>query len=138
MLRLGAEPHEMKQMSQENVQLIRLKLLIIMMRAFHEDCPVGRFRKEAIGSNARRLEVHVLKHHPELRDLDQREDSGRYMSTTDLFLQRVQLLILMAKSFISDCPIGPYRRASINNNLEAISELKFPTCLFGYSGIATG
>jgi len=52
MIKLGADSVEMREMSNDDIFSSRLKLLIIMIKAYLKDCPLGNYRKQAIIENA--------------------------------------------------------------------------------------
>jgi len=44
MIKLGPAPVEMRAMSDDDIFSSRLKLLIIMAKAYLKDCPLGNYR----------------------------------------------------------------------------------------------
>jgi hypothetical protein len=99
----------------EDLILMRLKLLLIMCMSYLEDCPMGAYRKNAVSNT-----VQSLK---DLID-NQRAGSGRDLNieNKDIFLQRVRLLMIMAKSFSDSLPVGFYRKEAMKNNVKQIAE----------------
>jgi hypothetical protein len=61
MIRFGPAAREMKSMSDEDIFSSRLKLLIVMTKAYLKDCPIGEYRKQAIQENARFVFYQSLK-----------------------------------------------------------------------------
>ncbi len=121
MLVLGAHRNEMREMNGEEILSMRFRLLIIMMKACLDECPMGSFRKVAILRNAQELERNLSSlnfldpHAGQLGDLKPGPESVR------TFNDRLKLLIIMAKSFAGGYPIGAFRRLAIANTLSAIT-----------------
>ncbi|HSQ83256.1 MAG TPA: hypothetical protein VLM43_00925, partial [Desulfobacterales bacterium] len=61
MIKLGPAPGEMGEMSDDDIFLSRLKLLIIMAKAYLKNWPIGNYRKSAIIENAHYVFYHSLK-----------------------------------------------------------------------------
>lgn len=122
MLMLGAHRYEMREMNGEEVLSVRFRLLLIMMKACLEECPMGNFRKAAIIRNARELERDLSS----LASLG--PEAGRYgdpkpkPESIRVFGERLKLFIVMAKSFAGGYPIGIFRRLAISNTLSAITQ----------------
>ena len=58
MMKLGPTPEETRAMSVNDVYLSRLKLLIIMAKAYLKNYPIGKYRKSAIIENAHQVFYH--------------------------------------------------------------------------------
>ena len=67
MIRLGAKPPDMREMFIDDIFLGRLKLLIIMTKAYLHGYPLGRYRCSAITSNAQIIKNEAIG----LGDLDE-------------------------------------------------------------------
>ena len=129
MIKLGPTSGEMRAMLDEDIFLSRLKLLIIMARAFLKDFPIGKYRKSAIIENAHHIFYHSLKlvHQTAFfNDHDIKTPSGiAFEGKTDeeyVFHQRVQLLSVMAKALAEDRLTGNFRKKALQDNLERICE----------------
>ena len=61
MLRTGPSSGEIRNMSGEDIFSSRLKLLIIMAKAYLTGCPIGKYRKQAIIENSRCVFYHSLQ-----------------------------------------------------------------------------
>lgn len=129
MIRLGPEPVEMRAMSDDDVFSSRLKLLIIMAKAYLKDCPLGNYRKKAIIENANHVFYHSLHMVSESLNLknngfDFQADivSKEKTSEEHLFHQRVQLLAVMAKALAEDRLKGHFRKKALTDNLNKICE----------------
>ena len=60
MIKLGSASVRMRAMSDDDIFSSRLKLLIIMAKAYLKDCPLGNYRKKAIIENANHVFYHSL------------------------------------------------------------------------------
>ncbi len=108
MLRRGALAGQMGPMKGQDVFLERLKLLIIMTKAYLKGYPLGNRRKAAVIENARYIFYQVL----------QQPASESEQDTKDhLFNQRAQLLAVMAQSFAEGNPTGAFRTKAIEDNV---------------------
>jgi len=129
MIRFGPAVREMKSMSSEDIFSSRLKLLIIMAKAFLKDCPIGKYRKQAIIENSHFVFYQSLKLSSEIGPIkndDSRTQPGR-ASTGELyeeyfFYQRTQLLAVMAKALAEGRLKGKARRKALQDNLDRICE----------------
>ena len=61
MIKLGPPLEEMRAMSIDDIFLSRLKLLIIMAKAYLKGYPIGKYRKSAIIENAHHVFYHSLQ-----------------------------------------------------------------------------
>jgi hypothetical protein len=122
MLKLGAGLHEMREMDKGDVLSLRFRLLIIMMKACLDECPMGNFRKAAIIKNSQELEKGLPSLLPtglwsaQVHDLESGPDGSH------IFGERMKLLIVMAKAFAGGYPIGVFRRLAISKTLSAITQ----------------
>jgi len=129
MIRFGSTAREMKSMSSEDIFSSRLKLLIIMAKAYLKDCPIGKYRKQSIIENARFVFYQSLKLSSEITTFkhdDYRTQSGT-ASTGDMheeyiFHQRTQLLAVMAEALAEGRLKGQFRKKALQDNLDKICE----------------
>jgi len=129
MIKLGPASVEMRAMSEDDVFSSRLKLLIIMAKAYLRNCPLGNYRKKAIIENANHVFYHSLQLVSESSIL---KDNGfeppadivsrEKTSEEHLFHQRVQLLAVMAKALTEDRLRGHFRKKALTDNLNKICE----------------
>jgi len=129
MIKLGPTSGEMRPMSDDDIFLSRLKLLIIMARAFLKDFPIGKYRKSAIIENAHHIFYHSLKlvHKTDFfKNHDIKTQSGiaseAEIKEEYVFHQRVQLLSVMAKALAEDRLTGNFRKKALQDNLDRICE----------------
>jgi hypothetical protein len=116
-------------MNKHDIFLSRLKLLIIMSKAYLKGNPLGKYRKQAIAENANYVFYHSLLLVSEYAALkchgsNAQTDTVSELETTqeNLFHQRVQLLSVMAKALIRDCPMDSFRKKTLSDNLNKICE----------------
>jgi len=127
MIRFGPAAREMKSMSGEDIFSSRLKLLIIMTKAYLQDYPIGKYRKQAIIENARSVFYRSLKLSSEIADI--KNDDSKTQSGTDspgdmndpyIFHQRAQLLAVMAQTLAEGRLKGQFRKKALQDNLNSI------------------
>ena len=120
MLRFGAAPDNACEMDLDHIFISRLKLLIVMTRAYLEGYPFGAVRKSALVGNAQYIAAESV-------DLEQlipirREQPAKDgMDFDHVFYQRVKLLASMAKTIGMNYPVGEHRRTALRDNLDMIS-----------------
>ncbi|MGB2929272.1 MAG: hypothetical protein WBB70_10195 [Desulfobacterales bacterium] len=129
MIKLGPASVEMRAMSEDDVFSSRLKLLIIMAKAYLRNCPLGNYRKKAIIENANHVfyhSLHLVSESSILKDngFEHPADivSKGKTSEEHLFHQRVQLLAVMAKALAEDRLRGHFRKKALTDNLNKICE----------------
>ena len=129
MIKLGPTPGEMRAMSDDDIFLSRLKLLIIMARAYLKDFPIGKYRKSAIIENAHHIFYHSLKMVSKTALFKNHDiktlsgiSSGDETEEEYVFHQRVQLLSVMAKALAEDRLTGNFRKKALQDNLDRICE----------------
>jgi len=129
MITLGPPSGEMRPMSDDDIFLSRLKLLIIMARAFLKDFPIGKYRKSAIIENAHHIFYHSLRmvsQNTFFKNHDIKTPSGMTSESEIkeeyVFHQRVQLLSVMAKALAEDRLTGNFRKKALQDNLDRICE----------------
>ncbi|MDY6837308.1 MAG: hypothetical protein SWH78_04960 [Thermodesulfobacteriota bacterium] len=115
MLRFGSSPAEMGEMSEKDISLAKLQLLIIMSKGYLKGYPLGEFRKEAVIENAEHVAKYVKEH---MAGLESKEE----MDQDHVFHLRVELLAVMAKAFAEGYPMGEFRRQALEDNLNYICE----------------
>ena len=121
MIRLGPVSEEMRAMTWDDIFLSRLKLLIIMVKAYLKKFPIGAYRKLAIIENANRVFYHSMQlvHseiHPSVPSEVEAEEEQE-------FHRRVQLLAVMAKELAEDRLTGHIRVMALKDNLDRICEI---------------
>jgi hypothetical protein len=121
MIKLGPATSEMRPMSVDDIFLSRLKLLIIMAKAYLKKYPIGNYRKSAVIENAH----HVFYHSLQLASSETPSGITSKIETEEEqeFHQRVQLLAVMAKAMAEDRLTGNFRKKALQDNLDRICEI---------------
>jgi hypothetical protein len=127
MIRYGAQAKAMRPMQSSQHFILRLELLIIMTKAYLKGNPLGEFRKKAIAETANYLFYEALFQAERLKKPDhnaktQSASQGRSKNPGHLFLQRVQLLAVMANAFSKDKADGSFRKQAMAQNVDLICE----------------
>lgn len=122
MIRLGARCQSMHPMAADEIFLSRLELLTIMVKAYLKGYPLGDFRIKAIRENAQFLFYQALYRSSQM--VAAHTESSKPMEDPDnhMFLQRVQLLSVMAKSFVQEDDMGSFRKKAIADNLAFVCD----------------
>ena len=121
MMKLGPTSEQMRAMTLDDIFLSRLKLLIIMAKAYLKNFPIGTYRKLAIIENAHSVFYHFLQ----LMDSGIQSSIPSEIETEEEqeFRRRVQLLAVMAKELAEDRLTGDIRKKALKNNLDRICEM---------------
>lgn len=115
MVKSGDQTVKIVEMERKDLILMRLKLLLIMSMSYLEDCPMGVFRKNAVINNIQKLNDELDNYWAGLeKSLD--------MDSKYVFMQRTKLLMVMAKAFAKNLPVGFYRKEAMKNNVEKMAE----------------
>jgi len=122
MKRFGAARQSMKKIQHHDVFLSRLRLLIIMAKAFTGNYPLGEHRLKAIASNAETVVKDCVDWNGYYNNFRSNPESRKLLEIDHIFYQRVKLLAIMAKSFAQGSPMGQHRRMAIRNNIDYICE----------------
>ncbi len=122
MKRFGAARQEMKQLRQHDIFLSRLRLLVIMSKAFVENYPLGEHRLQAVARNAEVIAKDCVDWNGHFNNFRSSPESKRILDVDHIFYQRIKLLAIMAKSFADGSPMGQHRRMALCNNIDYICE----------------
>ena len=113
---------------EDDLFLARLKLLIVMIKASLQDCPVGRCRRATISRNAALVARETVDWRGYCANFrsDYNAIDGRDLD--HVFYQRVKLLTVMAGAIAAGNPIGHHRKIAILDNIrELCTLLQFDT-----------
>ncbi|BBO71872.1 hypothetical protein DSCA_58020 [Desulfosarcina alkanivorans] len=125
MLRFGASTGNACEMDLDHIFISRLKLLIIMTRAYLEGYPLGAVRKRTLVGNARYIGAESIDLE-QLIPIRNRQSIKDGMGFDHVFYQRVKLLAAMAKTIGKAYPMGEHRQKALRENLDMIcSTLEF-------------
>ncbi|MGB6011062.1 MAG: hypothetical protein WBI57_07325 [Desulfobacterales bacterium] len=129
MIKLGPTSGETKAMSVNDIFLSRLKLLIIMAKAYLKNYPIGKYRRSAVIENAHHVFYHSLQLVSETFFFENRESESQSGITSEIeieeervFHQRVQLLAVMVKALAEERLTGHIRKKALQDNLDRICD----------------
>jgi two-component sensor histidine kinase len=129
MMKLGPTAGEIRAMSVDDIFLSRLKLLIIMAKAYLKKYPLGKYRKSAVIENAHHVFYHSLQLVSETFFFEKHESESQSGITSEIeieeereFHQRVKLLAVMVKALAEDRLTGHISKKSLQNNLNRICD----------------
>ena len=120
MLRFGAAPDNACEMDLDHIFISRLKLLIVMTRAYLEGYPFGAVRKSALVGNAQYIAAESVDLE-QLIPIRSEKPAKDGMDVDHVFYQRVKLLASMAKTIGMNYPVGEHRKTALRDNLDMIS-----------------
>ena len=125
MKKFGPTSEEMREMSVDDSFLSRLKLLIIMAKAYLKNYPIGKYRKSAVIENAHHVFYHSLQLVSETFFFENHESESQSGITSEIeieeervFRQRVQLLAVMVKALVENRLTGHIRKKAFQDNLD--------------------
>ena len=122
MKRFGSMSRNIRTPGRHNIFFSRLRLLIIMGKAFLENYPLGEYRLKAAIRNADEVARDCVDWNGYFNNFRASTESGRLIEMDHIFFQRVKLLAIMIKSFAQSNPIGQHRKMAIRNNIDYICE----------------
>ena len=116
-------------MTIDDIFLSRLKLLIIMAKAYLKNYPIGRYRKSAIIDNAHHVFYHSLQLISETNFSENHESESPSVITSEIeiekervFHQRVRLLAVMVKAVAENRLTENFRKKALQENLDRICD----------------
>ena len=122
MLRLGTPPPHTREMDLDDIYFLRLKLLLLMGKAYIEGLPLGNLRRRAMLENA----LHVETESIDLGGLAAEvpfqcvSASSGSKQFDHLFYQRVKLLTVMIKAIAKGYPLGEHRKIALVETMDMI------------------
>ena len=121
MKKFGPTSEDMRAKCVNDIFLSRLKLLIIMAKAYLKNYSIGKYRKTAIIENAHHVFYHSLK-------LASSETQSGITSEVKAeeeqeFYKRVQLLAVMAKAIAEDRLTGNFKKKALQDNLNRLCKI---------------
>ncbi len=129
MMKLGPTPGETKAMSVNDIFLSRLKLLIIMAKAYLKNYPIGKYRKSAVIENAHHVFYHSLQLVSETDFFENHKSESQSGITSEVeieeehvFHQKVQLLAVMVKALAENRLTGHISKKALQDNLDRICD----------------
>ena len=128
-MKLVPTSEDMKAMSVNDIFLSRLKLLIIMAKAYLKNYPIGKYRKSAIIENAHHVFYHSLQLISETDFFENHESESQSSITSkieideeNVFHQKVQLLAVMVKAVAENRLTGHINKKALQDNLDRICD----------------
>ena len=123
MQRLGAHSSKMRSLDPKDVFRSRLKLMIVMTKAYLNNYQLGGRRAAVIRNNARKL-TEAVKDWDSYNDNAFGREGNRPVGNhlDHILFQRLRLLAVMAKSFAEGNPMGHHRKMALQNNIDYICE----------------
>ena len=129
MMKLGPTAEETRAMSANDIFLSRLKLLIIMGKAYLKNYPIGKYRKSVIIENAYYVFYHSLLLISETEFLENHESESQSVSISEIdmkeereFHNRVQLLAVMLKSIAENRFSENFSKKALQDNLNIVCD----------------
>lgn len=121
LLRLGANLFRMRSLRDEDILLARLRLLVMMAKAFLHGYPLGKVSLQSIHRNGIYLAGFLTNWYDVLANLNTGNIMEKNLDLDHIFFQRAKLLTIMVKSFADGNPMGPHRKKALQNNIQYIS-----------------
>jgi len=113
-----------------DIFLSRLKLLIIMVKAYLKNYPIGKYLKSAMIENAHYVFYNSLQLISETDFIKNHEPDNQPDITTEIeiedehvFHQKVQLLAVMVKAVAENRFTGDFKKNALQDNLDRISDI---------------
>jgi predicted transcriptional regulator len=128
-IKLGPPPEETRPMSSNDIYLSRLKLLIIIAKAYLKNYPIGKYRKSAIIENAHHVFYNSLQLISETDFLENYEPESQSGIISEIEIEeehelhkRVQLLAVMLKAVAENRLAEDFRKKALQDNLDKICD----------------
>jgi hypothetical protein len=112
----------MRQMETYDIFFCRLQLLVVMSRGYLAGAPPGEFRNRAILNTARRVANDTVDWNGRVHNFRTDSETKRGRKLDPAFFQKVKLLTVIAKSFVSVDSMGDFRRNALDEALAMICE----------------
>lgn len=120
MLRLGTPPPHTREMDLDDIYHLRLKLLLLMGKAYIEGLPLGNLRRRAMLENALHVETESIALGGLAAEAPFECASSGSKQFDHLFYQRVKLLAVMIKAIAKGYPLGEHRRIALIETMDMI------------------
>jgi hypothetical protein len=123
MLRLGSNLFQMRRVRDDDILISRLRLLIVMAKAYLQDASLGNYSLRSIIRNAGQVSYFLSNWQTYLNHLEGNHKSPINIDIDHIFYQRIKLLSIMVKSIAQGNPLGIHRKAALKSNVDYVSEI---------------
>ena len=123
MIRLLSDRPDIKQDADYNTFFTKLKLLIIMSKAFLNGYPLEEQRLREIIRTAEDVARDCVDWEGQRTNFRSISDSKTTIQLDHIFFERARLLATMSKSFAQGNPVGDYRRMALKNNIDDLCSM---------------
>lgn len=122
MRRFGSSSEDMRDMNHDDTFLGRVKLLVVMIKAFLGDYPIEGYRQKAILNNAEAVHNVCEDWNRYILQIRATSEGKKGLEFDHIFHQRVSLLATMAQSFVAGSPMGYRRKMVIRTNMDYVCD----------------
>jgi len=123
MLRLGANLFKMRTVRNDDILVSRLRLLIIMAKAYLQDTSLGNYSLRSIVRNAGHVGYFLSDWNTNLDHFESNRKSPVHFHIDHIFYQRVKLLSIMVRSLAQGNPMGFHRKSALKSNVDYVSKI---------------
>jgi len=120
---LGSNLFQMRTVRDDDILISRLKLLVIMAKAYLQEASLGEQSLKSIVRNAGQVSQFMSDWHAHLSHLEITSECSKNVDTDHIFYQRIKLLSIMVKSIAQGNPMGSRRKSALQSNVDYISEV---------------
>jgi hypothetical protein len=123
MLRLGSNLFRMRTVRNDDILISRLRLLIIMAKAYLQDTPLGNYSLRSIVRNTGHVGYFLSDWNTHLGHLESNRKTPVHVDIDHIFYQRIKLLSIMVKSLAQGNPLGIHRKTALKSNVDYVSKV---------------
>jgi len=123
MLRLGSNLFQMRTLRNDDILISRLRLLIIMAKAYLHDAALGSYSLRSIIRNASQVSYFLSDWNTHLGQIEDSQESSINFDNDHIFYQRIKLLSIMVKSIAQGNPLGIHRKTALKSNVGYIAQI---------------
>jgi len=120
MIRLVSDRQDIKQDGDYNTFFTKLKLLIIMSKAFLNGYPLEKQRLDEIIRTAEEVAQDCVDWAGRRTNFRSIADTKKSLQLDYIFFERARLLATIAKSFAQGDPVGEHRRMALHRNIDEL------------------
>jgi len=113
----------MRSVRDDDILISRLRLLIVMAKAYLQDTSLGNYSLRSIIRNAGQVSCFLSNWQTYLNHLESGQEIPVNIDIDHIFYQRIKLLSIMVKSVAQGNPLGIHRRAALKSNVDYVSEI---------------